>query len=133
PRGAGDPCQWTEALALPGDEEPDERQPQLAGVWDRPIVHQDFGRVRGTDNFEQLSQTGGVGGPESRAVAPRGARPGFAELGRRAREVEGGREIGGVQMGKHQRDRERTWTRAEQRLVQVRIERSELLVGRLLR
>src|SRR5580765_7067908 len=36
-------------------------------------------------------------------------------------------------MGKHERDRERTCPGAEQGLVQVRIERGELLVGRLLR
>jgi hypothetical protein len=118
---------------LPGNEKPDQRQPQLAGVRHRPIVDEDLGRVRGTDNFEQLPQTGGVRRPESRAIAPRSASSSLAKLGRRAREFERSRERGRLEMREDERDRERTRTRAEQCFVEVGIERRELLVGGLLR
>ena len=41
---------------LPRDEEPHERQPQLAGVRHRTIVEQDFGGVRPADDLEQITE-----------------------------------------------------------------------------
>jgi hypothetical protein len=63
-------------------------------------------------------------------VLPAGA--GFAELGGRAGDGERGREIRQVERGKHDCDRERPLLRAEQRLVQIRVERRELGGRRLL-
>ena len=80
--------------ALPGNEEPDERQPQLARVRHRPIVDRALrSRPSAPTISKQIAQPRRVARPESRAVATRGARPGLAELGRRARELERAREV----------------------------------------
>src|SRR5262245_57820840 len=55
----------------PGNQEPDERQPQLARVRDRPIVDEHFGRVRAADDLEDVAQPRRFLRPEPRAVSMR--------------------------------------------------------------
>ena len=44
-------------------------------------VDEHFGRVRGSDDLEQVAESRGVVRPEARAVPTGGAAPGFAALG----------------------------------------------------
>src|SRR5436309_16047290 len=81
-------------LFLPGNEEPHQRQPQLARVRHGTIVDQHVGRIRGSHDFEQIAQPGGVPGPEAGTVAERGAAAGLTKLRRVARDFEGARELG---------------------------------------
>ena len=74
------------------DQEPDQRQPQLARVRHRPIVDEHVGRVEAPDDLEQVAQLDGVLRIEPRAVpqrrarrAPRGTRPRRAPAPARAR------------------------------------------------
>ena len=78
--------------ALPRNQEPDQRQPQLARVRHRPIVDQHFGGVGAADDLKQIAQRRGVARPEARAVAQarrprrsRGTRPTRARSRARAR------------------------------------------------
>ena len=65
-----------------GDQEPHQRQPQLARVRQRPIVDEDFAGVQTPDDLEQRAQPERVGRIEARAMAERGAAPDLAVLGR---------------------------------------------------
>src|SRR5688572_7450103 len=113
-------------------EEPDERQPQFARIWDGPVVNQDLGRVRPPHQLEQVLEPRRVRRQEARAVAVRGARPHLPELGRRPRQLQRAIELRDVEPGKGERDRERPRRRPEQRLLQIRIEGDQLFLGRLL-
>src|SRR5262249_30386538 len=93
---------------LSRDQEPHERQPQLARVWDRTIVDQHFGRVRGTDNLEEIAEPRRVAGPEARAVAARRTGADLAEFRRAARDLERRGKLRNVERRKHQPDPERT-------------------------
>jgi hypothetical protein len=58
------------------------------------------------------------------------ARAAFAEFRGGTRQLQGARELRAVEIRKNQRDREGPRLRAEQRFVQIWIERGELLCGR---
>ena len=109
---------------LPGDEEPDERQPQLAGVRHRPVVDQHLGRVRAV----RRSRTDRAAAPhrdEKKRARYRGAPRPNRSRGTRpppARAPAPDRSRGISSAGKRQRDRERPRRRAEQRLVQIGID-----------
>src|SRR6185369_9749139 len=79
------------------------------------------------DDLEQLAETSGVARPEPRAMAQRSTLPGLAVLGRRTRDVERAWELRTIERREHDGDRERPRPRTEQRLVQIGIERGELL------
>src|SRR5205814_2158375 len=121
---------WHERL--PEDQEPDERQPELARVWQRTIVDEHVGVGRSADEFEQLAQAPRVTGPETRAMAKRGAGTGLAVLGGREGNRERAIEVGTREGGKDERDRKRPRLSAEKRLVEIGIESGQLLVRRLL-
>src|SRR3954471_17650847 len=53
----------------PPQQEPDQRQPQLAGVGHRPVVDQHLGRIRGADDLKQLAQADRLARPEAPAIA----------------------------------------------------------------
>ena len=55
------------------DQKPDERQPQLPRVGNRPVVDQHVGRVEAADDGEEVAQRDGVLRIEARAMAQRGA------------------------------------------------------------
>ncbi len=79
------------------------------------------------------SRSRGASLDQKRARCRRGgAAAGLAVFGRLPREVERAREVGRVERREHERDREGARLDAEQRLVQVGVERGELRVGRLL-
>ena len=96
------------------------------------IVDQHVGLVRRADDLEQIFQLRRVARPEARAIAPRRAAASLVKLRRAARDRERGVERGDLERWKHQRDGKRPRPLAEERFVQIRIERGELLVGRLL-
>src|SRR3989442_15167834 len=74
--------------ALPADQEPDQREPQLARVRHGAIVDEDLGVVQRPDDLEQVAQPRGVARPEARAIARGGAAPGLTEFRRAPRDVE---------------------------------------------
>src|SRR5436190_10024545 len=114
-------------------EEPDQRQPQRARVRHRPVVNQHFGQIRSPDQFEQSLQLRRIGGEEARAIPVRGTRSDLAVLRRRTRQLQRAIEVRNVEPRERQRDRERTRLRPEQRVLQIRIDRDQVFVGRLLR
>src|SRR5262249_31477095 len=85
------------------------------------------------DDLEQIAELNRVGWPEARAIPPRGPRSGLAELRRRARQFQGAIEIWNVEVRKHECERKRPLLNAEQGLLQIRVNRRELFLGRLLR
>src|SRR5712664_2600377 len=72
----------------PRNEEPDERQPQLARIGHGTIVDENFGRGRSADDLEEIAEARRVARPEARAIALRGATARLAKLRRAARDVE---------------------------------------------
>src|SRR4029078_8630733 len=81
---------------------------------------------------DESGDLGRVAGMKRRAVATIVALADLAVVTRGLRERDGFGVVGRVERRKLQRDRKRTRRRAEERGVQVRIERRELLGGRLL-
>src|SRR5580765_7177068 len=71
----------TSVRGLPGDQEPDERQPELAGKGNGTIVNQHFGLVGTAENLEQFPQPDRIARPETRAIPMRRAAPGFEKFG----------------------------------------------------
>jgi L-seryl-tRNA(Ser) seleniumtransferase len=84
-------------------------------------------------DLEQLAHAFRVGRPEARAMSERGALAGLTVFGRGAGDLERARELRIIERWKHDRERERPRPGAEERLVQIGIERGELLLARLLR
>src|SRR3954465_15668387 len=121
---------WATCLLV--NEEVEQRQPELPRIGHRAIVDEDLRVVRRPDDFEQAAQPRRAARPETGAVPVRSAAAGLAKLGRIAREFQRARELRGLEVRKHDRDRKRPLAGAEQRVVQVGIERSELLGGWLL-
>src|SRR6185503_14147227 len=72
------------------DQEPDERQPQLARVRHRPIVDEHVGGVGAADNLEQIAQLDRVARPEAGASSSARAKSGTSSGGN-TRVIENGR------------------------------------------
>src|SRR4029453_15020133 len=117
----------------PWNEKPDEWQGEPARVRNRTIVDEHFGGVRTADDCEEIAQAQRIARPEPGAITARRSAAALAKLGGAAGDVERGGELRILQAGKQQRDGERPRGRAEQRVVQIRVERGQLLRRRLLR
>src|SRR5262245_51767215 len=116
-----------------GDQEPHERQPQLAGVGQRPIVDEHVARIEVADDLEQGPKAKGILRIETRAMTYARARANLAVLGRLPGEVERVRVVRPVEARELERHGKRPARRAEQRLRQRRVEIGELFVGWLFR
>ena len=100
----------------------------------RPIVDQHLGRVGARRRSRTVAQLRARRSTRTaRDSEARRRRRSRGTPPTRARARARARNRGTSSARKHQRDRERPRPRAEQRLVQIGIERRELLVGRLLR
>src|SRR5215203_3729610 len=75
------------------DQEPHQRQPELARVWNRLVIDQHVGRVEAADDVEEIAERGGGWRKKTDAVAQR--RPGaeIAVLRPRLREIERARVV----------------------------------------
>ena len=120
---------------LPLNEKPDERQPELrarTAPADRQSALRWRRRVRRSRTPGAAARRRDGQKPDAVAMARRRFPVSRNSAAPRARSSARSK-VRHVERRKHQRDRERMRRRPEQRLVQIGIERRELLVGRLLR
>jgi cold shock protein len=120
-------------IHLPGQEEPRQGQPQLARKRQGTIVDQDLAAGLAAHEREEVAHPHRVGRVEPRTDAKRRPLADLTAFGRGAGQVERPRVVGPVETGKDDRVRERPIGRPVERVVQVGIERRELLGGRRLR
>ena len=71
-----------------GNQKPDQRQPQLARVRQRPVVDEDVAGIAAADELEERPQLQRVAGIEPRAMAEAVAAADLAVLGRGARQFD---------------------------------------------
>src|SRR5262249_25596294 len=114
---------------LSGNQEPHERQPQLPRIGERAIVNQHLGRIRRSDDLEQIAETGGVNRPEPRSMTEGGPGAHFTVFGRGARNLQSSSELRNLEHRKYDGDGKRTRFDAKQGFLQVRIECGEFSVG----
>src|SRR4051794_11500887 len=88
-------------IASPRNQEPDERQPQLARERHRAIVDEHLGRIVAADDLEQVAQPGGVARPEARAIASRRVVATLSKFGGLLRQLQRSRKIWHVERWKH--------------------------------